>query len=218
MTTPKTLPPLQRESTASIATEDGIPGVNLNSVRGTEQMLSALKFADYSPDLSYILVMLYGDLDEMIRNADLKAQIVLGVNTIVAATLLNIPNMSLRAIYAGEAHIIVYLQLFAMMVMVLALVASTLLALQVTIPKFHASKSDNLFYFRNIRGQKMEEYRRAFFAESIQGIKEDVIEQIHAKANIVERKYHGVRISMEFLMAAVIAWGVLRILIVFNIG
>lgn len=162
----------------------------------------SLSVGDFPLDFSRMLAVQYQEVDNSIRHADVKAQLILGINTLLIAAVTN----SNTAIRTGEALAFNLDSLFDVMVLV-CLLLSIFYALSTIIPRFKSTKSvDSLFFFGDIIKMNEADYIDRYMTLSTQDIKAEVIAQIHAKSFIVKTKFMKVRFSLVFLFMGLGVW------------
>jgi hypothetical protein len=170
------------------------------------------KVRDHSIDFTRLLYMLSQDMDNLIRQADTKAQIILGVNAILAATGVasgtiagHLLNES-TSLLAKSATLLTLLMLFS-------LLASIFFALFTASPRVTGEKAPNAFFFGSIAKMSQADYVKFFQALTLQDVKTSVMMEIHAKRHIVEVKFKGAQRSVNFLFLAIVLWTLSRLLI-----
>ena len=163
-------------------------------------------------DFTRLLYALYTEMDGLIRQADQKAQIILGINAFVFASFSGIfQNAGVPFFDAGITNKNIANAL-VIATMVIQLV-SIFYALLTTAPQLGKVSGKNLFYFNDVAMHTRANYTTAFLDQSLEAIKEAVIGQIHAKSGIVRRKFQRMRISIIFLFVALVTWGISRLLV-----
>ena len=164
---------------------------------------------DHSLDFTRLLAMHSQEMDNLIRHADLKAQLILGINAILIAADLNLSVENVRAIFNAGATTEQQLLGVAQAVVLVALFFSLTFALFTIIPRVHKARaSKQLYFYGDISSMPEREFIDRFMAMPLEDVKIGVLAQIHAKSFIVQRKFQGVRLSLACLFVAVIGWGV----------
>jgi hypothetical protein len=101
-------------------------------------------------------------------------------------------------------------------VMLVMLMGSIFFALSAVAPRMKVSKGDpNLYFLGHIIGLSEEEFTKRFLDLSMDQLKVTIICQIHAKAQIVQHKFNGVSLSVNFLFGGVMCWVLARLLLAF---
>lgn len=163
-------------------------------------------------DFTRLLYALYTEMDGLIRQADQKAQIILGINAFVFASFSGIfQNAGVPFFDAGITNRNLANGL-VIATMVIQLV-SIFYALLTTAPQLGKPSGKNLFYFNDVAIHTRPDYIALFLAQPLEAVKEAVIGEIHAKSGIVRRKFQRMNISIIFLFFALVTWGVSRLLV-----
>jgi hypothetical protein len=169
----------------------------------------------YDLDFSRILYMLYANLDNLDRQSDTKAQIFLGVNALLLATVANVAPGFGQNLISPDASIFGRVGTALVVGMIVVLVISIYFALTTTVPRLVHSTEHNLLFFGTIASKTQDEYLREFRAMSLETVKTDVLRQIHVRARIVQSKFRTVNRSGVFLLAGVLLWGLSRLVLAF---
>lgn len=164
---------------------------------------------------------MYADMDTKVRQADTKAQILLGINSILFASLnsLNIQGSGVRLLLTNNP--LEQISIVLILLTSVALALSILFALIVTAPRFtnintvNKSAVDNVLYFENIRLFSRDEYTVRFLNLSLEQINQLLVGEIHAQALIVAQKYRRTRLSVFCLFGGIVLWGLSRLLVAF---
>lgn len=163
--------------------------------------------AEAGVDFSYLLYMLSSNLDEQIRLADSKANLVLGANAILL-TVTELKQGALRSLVTGAISPTLdnAMLLFSLGTLA-ALLVSVVYAVRTSIPNLGAGTSvQNLFFFDHIQQLPAREFVERFMAQNGQDIKRHVLEQVHARSRIASVKFRRLRISMIALLAGAGCW------------
>jgi len=163
-------------------------------------------------DFTRLVYMLHMSMDMQISIADTKAQLIMGANAILVASIaLNPGALSSALVTAGSQP----LERFAVaisLLMIVALLISIYFALSSARPKLSgAAKQKNLFFFGTAAALEEAAYVKQFMALTMDDVKMSVIAQIHAKAVIVDKKYRSIRSSLLFLFIALVLWLLVRL-------
>lgn len=163
-------------------------------------------------DFTRILNMQSTEMDNSIRHADLKAQLILGVDAILLATIEIFPFDTIDPLFSDGASFASRLIVLLELVVVLGLAISLVLALLTILPRFNPAKNiTNLFFFGDITHTAEDDYIKSYMDTSEDDIKVAILAQIHAKSFIVSRKFLRVRYSLLALLLAVLAWALVAI-------
>ncbi len=167
-------------------------------------------------DFTRLFYMLYQEMDQSIRHSDTKAQLVLGVNAVLAASSVSFaPGMAQAFLNANSSWYQRGACLFSLALLVF-LLGSIFFALWTVVP--HTKKRrlhENLYCFGSIAMMSEEDFTRRFLSLSMDELKATIIAEIHAKAYIVQHKFSSVRLSVNFLFFAVLCWVLARLLLSF---
>lgn len=163
-------------------------------------------------DVTRILNMQNTEMDNSIRHADLKAQLILGVDAILLATIEIFPFDTIDPLFSDGASFVSRMIVIMEFIVVLGLAISLVTALLTILPRFNPAKNvTNLFFFGDITHLTEEEYIKSYMDTSEDDIKTAILAQIHAKSFIVSRKFLRVRYSLLALLIAVLAWALVAI-------
>jgi len=168
-------------------------------------------------DFTRLFYMLSQEMDHLIRHADTKAQLILGVDAVLIASSAQLAPGMAAAILDPNGSWIVRGAFALSVLMLVLLLGSIFYALFTVVPRVRKSHiGDNLYFFGSIAHMTEEDYTHRFLNMSMDQLKKTVIAQIHAKANIVQRKFYGVRLSVNFLFFAVMCWVLVRVMMAFT--
>ncbi|MCA9889633.1 MAG: hypothetical protein KC546_14740 [Anaerolineae bacterium] len=163
-------------------------------------------------DYTRILNLQSAEMDNSIRHADLKAQLILGVDAILLATIEIFPFDSIDPLFSNGASIISRLIVLLELIVVMGLAISLVTALLTILPRFNPAKSvTNLFFFGDITRMSQAEYISTYMDTPEDDIKIAILAQIHAKSFIVTKKFWRVRYSLLALLIAVMAWALVAV-------
>lgn len=156
--------------------------------------------ADYRVDFTRLLYMHHLELDNSIRQADQKANLILGVDAILIAAITTetVQNFLVRG-FPIESIVLI------------GVIGSVFFSLLAVLPRFTQNKNrvgtDHFF------GDIVKISEQAFLARwmdmTLQQVKESVLSQIYAKSHIAQRKFINVRRSAILLLVALVVWGLL---------
>ncbi|MFN8376052.1 MAG: DUF5706 domain-containing protein [Anaerolineae bacterium] len=179
------------------------------------QELKALNVTDAQLDFTRLFYMLSQDMDQMTHHADIKANMILGVNAILLATTSNSNVSGFSFITIPPAQLTGVVMVLSVL-MIVTLLSSIFCALITVVPRtYKGPKQGNLYFFGYITTLGQDDFTQRFLNMSMSELKVAIIEQIYAKAHIVERKYAAVRWSMNFLFLAVLFWALARLMLTF---
>jgi hypothetical protein len=83
-------------------------------------------------------------------------------------------------------------------------------------PRLKVVRHYNPFFFGSIINMERQDFVNKFMETDLQDIKRFVLEEVHAKSKIVQRKYLDSQMSLNFLFLAVILWLVSRLILVLS--
>jgi hypothetical protein len=119
-------------------------------------------------DFTRLFYMLYQDMDNLIRPADTKAQLVLGVNAVLVASSVQLAPGMAQSILDPNAALVERSAYLASLIMVVLLLASIFYALLTVIPQFKMPHVDqNLYFFGHITGLSEENFTQRFLNGSL---------------------------------------------------
>ncbi len=168
-------------------------------------------------DLTRLLYMLYIDMDSLIRQADTKAQIALGVDTVLLATTTPlIAGLGGRLLDVNAAFSQRVGALLSLLVIVTLLI-SVYFALATASPRIKITQNlFSPFFFGSIAALDQSTFVQQFLGLSIQDVKISVLKEIHAKSQIVQAKFTAAQWSVRFLLVSVFLIGISRLLLAFG--
>jgi len=172
---------------------------------------------NYRVDLTRLLYMLHMDVDALNRQADAKAQIFLGVNAVLLATIANVAPGFARALLHPAGTPVLDFGIALTLAMVVLLALSIASALQAISPKLVPTDRANLMFFGKIAQYETQQaYVDAFRQLPLESVKDDVLHQVHVRSTIVNRKFRIVGRAGRFLLAGVIVWTLSRLVLAFT--
>lgn len=159
-------------------------------------------------DFSRMIYMQYQEVDNSLRHADLKAQVVMGINAILFAAVTNLATGQGLTIVSQEFNFSTDLTILALnLIVFMCLLFSTLFALATIFPRFKPTETaHSFFYFGDIIQDSENDYLDHYLDMTLDDVKLEVMAQIRAKAFIVSKKFYNVRRSMVFLFLALLVW------------
>lgn len=173
--------------------------------------------SDNPLDFTRLLYMLYQDMDSLIRQADTKAQISLGVGAVLLATATpNIAGMGTLILDNNAALTQRVGGLFTFMVIVVLLL-SVYYALATATPRIKITNGKfSPFFFGSIKALDEAAFVGQFMGLSNQEVKISVLKEIHTKSQIVAAKFQSAAWSVRFLFGGVVLLGIARFFLAFT--
>lgn len=169
----------------------------------------------YPIDFSRLLAVQYMALDTTIRHADMKAQLILGMDAILITAATNTSFLQLLDTFAstwqrgGSAVQAGQLGVLACLMM------SVAFALMTIFPRFRRSPiSGQRYFFRQIADMSEEDFVEHYMHATMDEVKASVIAQIHAKSSIANCKFSHIRRSIFFLALALSLWSAMYVLVI----
>lgn len=155
---------------------------------------------DYRVDFTRLLYMHHLELDNAIRQADQKANLILGVDAILIA---GITTETIQTTSVGGFPI--------ESVVLIGVLASVFYSILAVMPRFTKDKTrvGTDHFFGDIVKISEEAFLARWMDMSLQQVKESVLSQIYAKSFIAQRKFNNVRRSTMLLLVALVVWGLL---------
>ena len=177
----------------------------------TQQADAPARVEDHEIDLSYMIYMLHFEVDGIIKQADAKAQVLLGLDTFIIAAIASTTTPYLRDIITQGLSTLSPVQLAGLTITALAVAAqmnSILFALRTITPRVlrQQNKDHNIFFFGSIARRTPKKYVEDFMNLPLQDVKRDVMLQVHNKSLIIEQKLSTIRISVQSVMFGVLLW------------
>jgi hypothetical protein len=176
--------------------------------RTVHSPMTARRVEDLPIDFSRLFSILYNDLEQQITRIDGKAQLVLSTNAILAAVVGGVgirETLSQNSLSNSE----VFLALSYLAYFVLLLI-SVLYSLWAAFPQLNTPPNPllknkiNLYNPVLIAQMQAADYQNYFLEMRAEDLKVYIINQIHAKAAIVNAKAHRLRTSLNFLMVSLV--------------
>ena len=160
--------------------------------------------------------LLYDHLDKQIELADGKAQLILAASTFMAATAASSLIGNGLDLFGGTRPVLDIVASIGTLLMTISLLMTVYYALVVTKPTLTFPRENQaLFYFGYIVRHSEEEFIRSFLSQSPEALRESVLAQIYSKSQIARRKFHGIRMSLNYLFATFALWAAVRIILAF---
>ena len=176
---------------------------------------SELTVRDYVIDFTRLLYMQNLEIDQMILNADQKAQVILGINAILIATLTNSSIEAFREQLTNVMGVGDVVHLVLQISTLVMLLLSIFYALWTVMPRYRpATRNGNPYFFGHIIQMSEADYVERYLDMSLDEVKESIMSQIHAKSFVIATKFRKVRLSMVFLALGIITWGIVTVTLV----
>jgi len=149
------------------------------------------------------------DLHLLIHYADRKAQwIFSAVTLLVAAFSLTNPILEFDSMNTVR-------DLFALTTTILLLLSLVVVAYCVTMtltPRFQKQTARSLYFFGDIQAMEREQFIHEYNALTHDDHNIALLNQIHANAGIATKKYRWARFATNWLMIALMLWGIVLVL------
>ncbi len=143
----------------------------------------------------------WNEVDALIRQADLKAQVLLGIDALLLAGLSRSADVSV----AGVAPVDSFLEFLTLGL----LLTSIAMALVTIAPRRGQQASpDALLYFQAISQMDPAAFADAYTAMTPDDFVRKVAFEIHAKSGVAARKLSRIRMGVLLLAAASTAWSI----------
>jgi len=162
--------------------------------------------------------MLFEHIESQINRADTKAQLTLAADALLMSALtLSGKGASFKSLIA-MVSIVEKLVAFLGLLMFISLIISMYFALSVVarptlrIPRQHRRV---LFFFRHIAELTEDKFIEQFSNQTLDEIRESILSEVYGKALVANRKFVGVRNSINFLILALVLWVAMQALGVF---
>ncbi len=139
------------------------------------------------------------EVDALIRQADLKAQVLLGIDALLLAGLAR----SADAAIGGVAPVDTPLEF---MTLGLLLVSIAMALVTVAPRRAQGSSPDALFFFQAVSELEEDDFVRRYTALTPDELLQKVAHEIHAKSSLAAVKLSRIRIGIGLLAAAVGCW------------
>jgi pycsar effector protein len=160
--------------------------------------------------------LLFDHMQGQINFADTKAQLTLAADALLAATIAPLgKGIALSLLDAGAPPLARILALVTA-AMIVVLMLSVYFALSSARPVMRLkSATPSLFFFGDITQQSESAFIQNFTTKLSGDLQREMLAQVYAKATIARIKFAAIRISLNFLVAALALWVVVQILIAF---
>ncbi len=138
----------------------------------------------------------------LIQLADTKANILLGINSILIPVIFGVMGLNFYTLLGGGYLIqAISLNSFSL-ISLLSLAFSFIFSIMVIKARYIGDLSNNLF-FKNIIDQKFDEYREIILKSDENYIKDDFIKEIYSIAQINKKKYKNYDYSLWFMLLGI---------------
>jgi hypothetical protein len=148
-------------------------------------------------------------VQDQIRFCDAKAQVVLGLNGILAGFLAAQTPAIASALARNLPHALGWGLLLAASLYLVSLVLSFAFALRVVVPRLDVSQPDSCVYFAHIANQYKNNYEQ--IAKNLPALSEeelaaDLAKQVLANSHVCVRKHGSLRNAWKLMSASLIFW------------
>lgn len=148
---------------------------------------------------THLHVAHWNEIDALIRQADLKAQVLLGIDALLLAGL----SRTADAALGGIAPVDTFLEYLTLGL----LIASITMALVTIAPRQgQVANKKALLYFQAIAEMDAHEFVRSYTTLAPDQLLENVAYEIHAKSGVAARKLARIRVGIMLLAAAALTW------------
>lgn len=173
--------------------------------------------AEQEVNIIQLAAMLFDHIEQQISAADTKAQLTLAADTLLVAAL----TLSSENIFAGfldsglafSTRLAIWVNLALFVYLIISIYYSILTVRPNLIPPV---QSRNLFFFGHIMQFSERDFIETFSGQSEHVTRENLLAQVHKKAIIVNNKFIRMKRSVDFLLAALILWGLLQVVLIFS--
>jgi len=160
--------------------------------------------------------VMFDHMQGQINFADTKAQLTLAADALLAATIAPYgKGIALSLLDAGAPPLSRILALVTA-AMIITLMLSVYFALSSARPVMRLkSAMPSLFFFGDIVAQSESAFIQNFTTKVSGELQREMLAQVYAKATIAKHKFAAIRISLNFLVAALILWVAVQVMIAF---
>lgn len=166
--------------------------------------------------ITELVKLLFEHLGSQIALADHKAHLTVAADAILVASIASLDKGIALSLLDNAAPVISRLASFSTILMFVSLLLSLYYALMVAKPILMLPRRETLFYFGNIQQWSEKEFIDKFLSQPRHEISGSILALVYAQARIANRKFVGVRQSINFLIAALILWALVQLLIAFT--
>jgi len=158
-------------------------------------------------------------VQDQIRFCDAKAQVVLGLNGILAGFLAGQTSTIASSVARDWSHPLAWALIIATSLYLAALVLSFSFALRVVVPRLDVCQPDSCLFFSHIANEYKNNYED--IAKELPGLSEeelavDFAKQILANSHICVRKHRALRTAWQSMTLSIIFW-IATWLVLFNV-
>lgn len=152
--------------------------------------------------------LIYGYLGGQITLADTKAQLILAADALLLASVASFDQGIMTQLLEPATPLLSKLTTLLTLVIFGALAVSIYYALRVARPTLPLSKKPNFFYFADVTRFKESDFRRLFTQQTEADVTDALLYEVWLLSLIAYRKFDRVRLSVNWLVAAFVLWGV----------
>jgi hypothetical protein len=166
-------------------------------------------------EIKDLAAFLYSLIENLIARADTKAGLILAADTVFATGLIMLSKGAIVNLLDGSAA---FTSRFTGLLAILtfaALLLSALFVLLVARTKLLPGKgsSGSLFFFGRIARMSYQDFVEQFSGQSSAEWRNSLLSEVHITARLVDLKFIRIRYSIDFLIAAVLLWAIMRIVV-----
>lgn len=180
------------------------------------QMLQVVSLHNQEEEVTKAALLLFGHIEDQISRADIKAQLLLAADALLAGTFASLGKGTASSVLSPTLPLLPRVTALCTILMFLALACSFYWALHVITPHLQGSKALTLMYFGQIAQMKEEHFIETFRNQSLEDLKVATLAQVHTKAKIAQMKFARVRWSVTFLMASLVFWAIIQLVLAFS--
>jgi hypothetical protein len=148
----------------------------------------------------------FNDLQTSIQAADQKVQFVLTANAFLAATISLEGRQALTQIEQTGLTTSAAFAIIAGGLILIGIVASTIFTVLTLVPRVSPSHRRSLFFFADIAATPADVFVDEFLGLNADEVYRQVLYQVHANAQIVERKFMWARRATLALAGTLFLW------------
>lgn len=152
--------------------------------------------------------LIYSYLGGQITLADTKAQLILAADALLLASVATFNQGIVSQLFDPTTSLVTKLTTLLTFIIFGALVASIYYALRVARPTLPLSKKPNFFYFADVTRFKEADFRRMFTQQTEADVTDALLYEVWLLSLIAYRKFDRVRLSINWLIAAFVLWGI----------
>ncbi len=170
-------------------------------------------------DLAKSATLLFQYMESQISFADSKAEIAVLAQAFLASSVVLLGQETKLNIFDAAMPLLDRVIAVLMLLLVGSFMLSTTFALLTARPRITRVKQQELkplFYFGYITELAESEFIARFSAQTSEELHKAILSQVYAKAHIARAKFERMRISLNFLIVAVILWALVLLLLGFK--